>query len=141
MSQFYTSQWRADIKKAEALYVESSAEVDAFVEKMSIKELPKDQKRMCVIQLARRLIRDDIISIPPQVWHSTKCTTGNGGEDTELPEDQRIMNRFGFLFVSCEFPPPCPIVCGIRHLTLESVYLDLYLSYYRNSSFISQPFP
>ena len=149
MSQFYTSQWRADIKKAEALYVESPAEVDAFLEKMSIKELPKDQKRMRVIQLARRLIRDDIIVIPPQIWHSTKCTTGNGGEDMELPEDQRIMNRFGFLFISCEISPPCPIVCCIRHLTLESLYLLLilllylllYLSYHRNASFISHPFP
>ena len=102
MSQFYVSQWRADIKKAEALYVESPAEVDAFLEKMSIKELPKDQKRMRVIQLARRLIQDDVISIPPQVWQST---TGNGGEDTELPEDQRIMNRFGFLFIACEILP------------------------------------
>ena len=95
--------WRTDIKRAEALYVEKPAEVDAFLKKMSIKELPMDEKRMLLRQLARQLIRDEIIAIPPLAWQSSSAEKRN--EDTELPEDQRIVNRFGFLFVACEFPP------------------------------------
>jgi len=90
--------WQADIKKAEALYVANPAEVSAFVEKMSIKELPMEEKRMLVRQLIHRLIQDDITAIPPLVWQSTSAE--NEGEDAEISEDDRIMNRFGFIFVA-----------------------------------------
>jgi len=90
--------WRADIKKAEALYIEKPAEVNAFVEKMSIKELPMEEKRKLVRQLIHRLIKDDVTAIPPLVWQSTSAE--NEDEDAEISEDERIMNRFGFIFVA-----------------------------------------
>ena len=82
MSHFYASQWRADIKKAQALYVESPAEVDAFLEKMSIKELPKDQKRMRVIKLARQLFRD-VSSPSPR--RSGRALLGTGAKIRSFP--------------------------------------------------------
>jgi hypothetical protein len=58
---------------------------------------------MLVRQLIHRLIQDDITAIPPLVWQSTSAE--NEGEDAEISEDDRIMNRFGFIFVACEnFP-------------------------------------
>jgi len=103
--------WRADIKKAEALYVEKPAEVDTFLKKMSIKELPMDEKCMLVRQFARHLIRDEITAIPTLAWQSFSAEIRD--EDTELSEDQCILNRFGFLFIACE-PPPSICACFLR---------------------------
>ena len=89
--------WRQDIAKAEAIYVEDPQAVEAFLEKMRIKELPVEEKRAKVLQTAHNLIEDSITATPPLVWSRA---SDESKDDEDPRKDQLIMNRFGFLFVA-----------------------------------------
>jgi len=96
--------WRDEIRKAEILYVQNPADVDVFLKKMAIMELPLHEKRMLVSHLAHQLIKDEIIAIPPLIWQ--RSSENEGDEDLKPTKDKLIMNRFGFLFIACEILPP-----------------------------------
>ena len=126
MSEWYMCPehgWRKDIKQAEDIYVDNPAKVDAFLETIHVKELPTDEKRSRVLELARRLVVSGITATPRLVWSlSTGETeeravertvvhmlhvdqeedvgTEEREEDVEPPKDQLLMNRFGFLFIA-----------------------------------------
>ena len=91
--------WRQDIAKAEAIYVQDPQAVEAFLEKMRIKELPAEEKRAKVLEAAHKLIEDNITATPPLVW-SQASDEGKEDKDADPPKDQLIVNRFGFLFVA-----------------------------------------
>ena len=55
------------------------------------------QKLEVLFRRGATLIKDGITAIPPLIWvkHNSK-----GDSDNELPEDDKIINRLGFLFIS-----------------------------------------
>jgi len=62
--------WREDAKKAEHILVERPHELPAWLERMRIKNLSKEEKFERVLQLADRLSKDGIIAVPLQRWNT-----------------------------------------------------------------------
>jgi len=62
--------WREDAKKAERIFVERPDELPAWLERMRMKNLSKEEKLERVLQLADRLSKDGIIAVPLQRWNS-----------------------------------------------------------------------
>jgi hypothetical protein len=116
--------WKEDAKEAERIFLETPDELPAWLERIRIKSLSKQEKRERVLQLAARLVREDIIAIPPQQWRSdveeasaVKVETKTPEEDRsaeappaprqELTEDEAVahaesamLRRFGFIFIA-----------------------------------------
>jgi len=62
--------WRDDAKKAERIFVERPDELPAWLERMRMKNLSKEEKFERVLQLADRLSKDGIIAVPLQRWNT-----------------------------------------------------------------------
>jgi hypothetical protein len=117
--------WKEDAKEAERIFLETPDELSAWLERMRIKSLSKQEKRERVLQLAARLVRDDVIAIPPQQWRSdveeasevlkVETKTPEEGFSAEAPPAPRlelteeeaatntesaILRRLGFIFIA-----------------------------------------
>ena len=93
--------WRQHIATAEELYVNNPASVQALMEKVKIKELSFEEKILKVNALAHELNQKEITAVPAQVWHgSADAAKEDENEDGEPPEDRKLVNRFGFLFIA-----------------------------------------
>jgi len=96
---------------AEQAYVDDPAGVDAFLVRIGIKQLTHDEKCKRVTMLAHALIKDEITAIPTQIWRSADVAAREQKnpsvtmkmeeeEDREPLQDEKIVNRFGFIFVA-----------------------------------------
>ena len=95
MSKVYFQTACADIMEAKKIYVDKPDDLDAFLKLIKIKALPRDELHRSVLELAHRLVNEEVISIPIQIWH--KKTPSD--DDAEI-EEQHIINRFGFLILA-----------------------------------------
>ena len=81
---------------AEQTYVQSPEKVAHALERVNIKRMMVKEKHDALLELARQLIRDQIIAIPPLVWGPPDAIDQEGnGNDTYVlpPPDQLIKNR------------------------------------------------
>ena len=117
--------WKEDAEEAERIFLDTPDELPAWLERMRIKSLSKQEKRERVLQLAARLVREDIIAIPPQQWRSdveeasevlkVETKTPEEGFSAEAPPAPRlelteeeaatntesaILRRLGFIFIA-----------------------------------------
>ena len=88
--------WKEDAEEAERIFLETPHELPAWLERMRIKNLSKREKRERVLQLAARLVREDIIAIPPQQWRSDVEEASAVKVEMKTPEEDRT---------SAEAPP------------------------------------
>ena len=88
--------WKEDAEEAERIFLETPDELPAWLERMRIKSLSKQEKRERVLQLAARLVREDIIAIPPQQWRSDVEEASAVKVEMKTPEEDRT---------SAEAPP------------------------------------
>ena len=120
--------WREDAKKAEHIFLETPDELPAWLERMRIKRLSKQEKRERVIKLAEKLVKNAIIAIPPEQWrihanpassnvHETRTLEEGGGAVSppaptqeltaeevealkEAHDENAILQRLGFIFIA-----------------------------------------
>jgi Ca2+-binding EF-hand superfamily protein len=81
--------WKEDAEEAERIFLETPDELPAWLERMRIKSLSKQEKRERVLQLAARLVREDIIAIPPQQWCSDVEEASAVKVEMKTPEEDR----------------------------------------------------
>jgi len=115
-------------KKAEHIFLETPDELPAWLERMRIKRLSKQEKRERVIKLAEKLVKNAIIAIPPEQWrihanpassnvHETRTLEEGGGAVSppaptqeltaeevealkEAHDENAILQRLGFIFIA-----------------------------------------
>jgi hypothetical protein len=87
--------WSADIREVKKMYVENSGEVDAHLKRIKVEAMPMDELRRSVLELAHRLVVDEVIAYPAQVWNNHR-----DGEEDDDSHEQVLISRFGFLFIA-----------------------------------------
>jgi hypothetical protein len=58
--------------------------------------MSEDELRRSVLELAHRLVADEVLAYPAQVWRNHR----DGEEDKDPSPEQILISRFGFLFVA-----------------------------------------
>ena len=81
--------WKEDAEEAERIFLETPDELPAWLERMRIKSLSKQEKRERVLQLAARLVSEDIIAVPPQQWRSDVEEASAVKVEMKTPEEDR----------------------------------------------------
>ena len=89
--------WRDDKEKAELIFLEVPDELEAWLDRMRIKKLNKEEKLTLVKEKAAQLVKDAIIAVPPEVW-----SHGDGDDDPEVEpsKEDQIVHRLGFIFIA-----------------------------------------
>jgi len=83
-----------DMQRAETMYIEDPNKMERLLQTMKIKILCISDKHKKLTELSRRLVKDQIIAIPLQVWHTANPIKGK----TDLPPEEIINFRLGFIF-------------------------------------------
>ena len=108
-SWYKAHDWRHEIQEALAVYVEDthgrttqepnapSQKLETKLREIQVRTMPSNQKLEVLFRRGATLIKDGITAIPPLIWvkHNSE-----GDSDNQLPEDDKIINRLGFLFIS-----------------------------------------
>ena len=108
-SWYQAHDWRQEIREALTIYVEDtdgrtpqepnapSQKLETKLREIQVRTMPSNQKLEVLFRRGATLIKDGITAIPPLIWvkHNSE-----GDSDNELPEDDKIINRLGFLFIS-----------------------------------------
>ena len=122
-SWYKAHDWRQEIQEALAVYVEDthgrttqepnapSEKLQTMLQAIQVRSMTSSQKLEALFKRGETLIKDGITAIPPLVWvhHESE-----GDNNDELSENNKIINRLGFLFISyrVEFwyvlPPTLP---------------------------------
>jgi len=90
------SDWSADIREVKEMYVEKPGQVNACLKRIKVEALPEDELRRSVLELAHRLVVDEVIAYPAQVWSNHFDVEEDDDKD---PSPEQII-RFGFLFIA-----------------------------------------
>jgi hypothetical protein len=80
------------------MYVENPGQVNACLKRMKVEALPVDELRRSVLELAHRLVVDEVIAYPAQVW--SNHFDFEEDDDKDPSPEQIIVSRFGFLFIA-----------------------------------------
>ncbi len=88
------------ITGAKKVYIENPDEVDACLKRIKGKAIPEDELRRTVYELAHRLVADEIIAYPAQVWSNQRDGEEDDRKGKDPSPEQILISRFGFLFVA-----------------------------------------
>jgi hypothetical protein len=86
----------AVITGAKKVYIKNPDEVNACLKRIKVEAMPEDELRRSVLELAHRLVADEVLAFPVQVWNNHR----DGEEDKDPSPEQILISRFGFLFVA-----------------------------------------
>jgi hypothetical protein len=84
------------ITRAKKVYIKNPDEVDACLKRINVEAMTEDELRRSVLELAHRLVADEVLVYPAQVWSNHR----DGEEDKDPSPEQIIISRFGFLIVA-----------------------------------------
>jgi len=84
------------ITGAKKVYIKNPDEVNACLKRIKVEAMPEDELRRSVLELAHRLVADEVLVLPAQVWNNHR----NGEEDKDPSPEQILISRFGFLLVA-----------------------------------------
>jgi hypothetical protein len=90
--------WSADIREVKEMYVENPGQVNACLKRIKVEAVTADELRRSVLELAHRLVVDEVIAYPAQVW--SNHFDGEEDDDKDPSPEQVIVSRFGFLFIA-----------------------------------------
>ena len=65
------------ITGAKKVYIKNPDEVNACLKRIKVEAMPEDELRRSVLELAHRLVADEVLVLPAQVWNNHR----NGEED------------------------------------------------------------
>jgi hypothetical protein len=95
-----SKKYKARIREVKKMYVENPGQVNACLKRIKVEALPADELRRSVLELAHRLVVDEVIAYPAQVWSNHVGSEEEEDDDKDPSPEQIIVSRFGFLFIA-----------------------------------------
>jgi hypothetical protein len=90
--------WKDDIGHAERVFLDNPERLPAWLERMRIKQLPEEDKRLRVIALADGLVKGGIVAVAPQTWKVAGEIEQNPDKDPS--QEELLVLRLGFVFMA-----------------------------------------
>ena len=90
--------WQDDIQQAEHVFLDTPDDLPMWLERMRIKQLSEDDKRLRVVELADSLVRNCIVAVAPQTWKDAGDIEQDPNRDASLEE--LLVLRLGFIFMA-----------------------------------------
>ena len=91
-------EWEADKTQAEHVFLETPDELPAWLDRMRVKKMSEDEKRIKVVELAEALVKDAVIAVPPQTWKVDFADAADTSK--EATQEELLFFRLGFIFMA-----------------------------------------
>jgi len=90
--------WRDDVVTAERIFLDTPDELPSWLERMRIKNLSKQEKKVKLVELADSLVKSAVTAIPPPTWNADLASAQDPSR--EPTKEEALVNRLGFVFLA-----------------------------------------